>query len=214
MRTIRVLIADDHPMILQGLGDFLGSVPDMKIIDACPDGARALQAIRILKPDIAILDLWMPALNGLEVLEIIQNEKLETRIVFLTALAGPRDIITAMAEGAYGLLLKDSAPDQMLRCLRDVAAGHKHLPFELLEHNRPNRDERIPIQSLLTPREWKVMALAAKGCSNKEIGRKLNMTEGTAKIHLHHIFKKTGVNNRTALATLPLRPANQDRPIE
>ena len=211
MNAIQILIADDHPMVLRGLGEFLGSVPDMKVVAACPDGAQALQAIRDLKPDIAILDLAMPVLTGLDVLAAIQEENLGTKIVFLTALAGTRDIMSAMAEGAYGLLMKDATPEEMLFSLREVAAGRKHLPFELLRHGQDRKSKPIPTRMLLTNREWKVMELAARGLSNKEIARKLNMTEGTAKVHLHHIFQKTGVNNRTALANVALLRVKEDR---
>lgn len=211
MSVIQLLIADDHPMVLRGLGDFLRSVPDVKVVGAYSDGAQALQAIRDLKPDIAILDLAMPVLNGLDVLAAVQDENLRTKIVFLTALAGTRDIITAMADGAYGLLLKDAAPEEMLFSLREVAAGRKHLPFELLRHGQDRKTNPIPAQRLLTNREWKVMELAARGLSNKEIARKLKMTEGTAKVHLHHIFQKTGANNRTALANVALLRSKQDR---
>jgi len=211
MSVIQLLIADDHPMVLRGLGDFLGSVPDMEVLAACTDGAQALQAIRDLKPDIAILDLAMPLLNGLDVLAAVKHENLGTKIVFLTALAGTSDIVSAMADGAHGLLLKDAAPEEMLFSLREVAAGRKHLPFELLRHGQDRKTKLIPTQKLLTNREWKVMELAARGLSNKEIARKLNMTEGTAKIHLHHIFQKTGVNNRTALANVALLRAKEDR---
>jgi two-component system nitrate/nitrite response regulator NarL len=211
MNAIQILIADDHPMVLRGLGEFLASVPDMKVVAACPDGAQALQAIRDLKPDIAILDLAMPVLTGLDVLAAIQEENLGTKIVFLTALAGTRDIMSAMAEGAYGLLMKDATPEEMLFSLREVAAGRKHLPFELLRHGQDRKSKPIPTRMLLTNREWKVMELAARGLSNKEIARKLNMTEGTAKVHLHHIFQKTGVNNRTALANVALLRVKEDR---
>lgn len=210
MSVIQLLIADDHPMVLRGLGDFLRSVPDVEVVGAYSDGAQALQAIRDLKPDVAILDLAMPVLNGLDVLAAVQGESLRTKIVFLTALAGTRDIMTAMADGAYGLLLKDATPEEMLFSLREVAAGRKHLPFELLRRSHDRQTKAVPIQKLLTQREWKVMELAARGLSNKEIARKLKMTEGTAKVHLHHIFQKTGVNNRTALANVALLRAKEN----
>ena len=200
-----------NPMVLRGLGDFFGSVPDMKVVSACTDGTQALQAIRDLKPDIAILDLAMPILNGLEVLSVVQQEKLGTKIVFLTALASTRDIMSAMADGAYGLLLKDEAPEDMLFVLREIAAGRRHLPFGFLRRGHDRQTKPIPIEKLLTHREWRVMELAARGLSNKEIARRRNMTEGTAKLHLHHIFQKTGVKNRTALANVALLRAKEDR---
>jgi two-component system, NarL family, nitrate/nitrite response regulator NarL len=166
-----------------------------------------MEAIRETRPSVAVLDVSMPNMTGLEVLSAANREHLPTRILLLAASAGSRDIITAMSEGAYGFLLKDSKPDKILACVREIAAGRKCLPFESLErsHEIERQDQYVSIERLLTPREWKVMALATQGLSNKEIGRQLNMTAGTAKIHLHHVFQKIGVKNRTALATVAFR---------
>lgn len=206
--VIRVIIADDQPLFLKGISDFLNSERDISVVDTCTDGAQALDKISRLKPAVAILNIAMPNINGLEVLTAANRETLPTRILFLTAHANPREIIAAMAADAYGFLQKDSQPDELLRCVRSIATGQKCVPFELLTNFQDNtrQGDRIPIDTLLlTQREWKVMELAAKGLSNKEIARNLNVTAGTAKLHLYHIFKKVGVNNRTALATLAVK---------
>jgi two-component system nitrate/nitrite response regulator NarL len=207
MSVIRVFVADDHPLFLNGISDYLNSAGDISVVGTCSDGMQALDTIRRLKPAVAILNMSMPNLSGLEVLTNVNRENLPTRILFIASLAGTREIIAAMAAGAYGFLRKDSRPNELLPCVRDIAAGHKCLPFELLGHFHDDKRQsnRIPIDILLTQREWMVMALAVEGLSNKEIARDLNMTTGTAKIHLYHIFRKVGVKNRTALATMAFR---------
>jgi DNA-binding NarL/FixJ family response regulator len=205
LSVIRVVVADDHPFFLKGISDFLNSAGNISVVDAsCADGVQALDKIHRLKPTVAILNISTPNMNGLEVLRAANRENLPTRILFIAALASAREIIAAMAADAYGFLQKDCQPHELLHCVRNIATGHKCVPFELLAniHDNKPQSNRIPIDMLLTRSEWKVMALAAKGLSNKEIGHKLNMTAGTTKVHLYHIFRKVGVKNRTALATL------------
>jgi len=213
--SIDVVVADDHPFILRGVSDFLKSASNIRVVDTCSDGARALESIRDKKPGVAILSASLPKMSGLDVLMAAHREDLSTRIILLAATVEARDIITAMAEGAHGFLLKDSQPDELLRCVYDVAAGRKCLPFELLERSREkasNKPNHVPIETLLTPREWKIMALAAEGLSNREIARRLKVTTGTAKVHLHHIFRKIGVKNRTSLANMKFRFAPDEQP--
>jgi len=215
MTSIDVVVADDHPFILRGVSDFLKSASNIRVVDTCSDGARALASICEKKPGVAILSASLPKVSGLDILMAAHREDLSTRIILLAATVEPRDIVTAMAEGAHGFLLKDSQPDELLRCVYDVAAGRKCLPFELLERSREkdrNKANHVPIQNLLTPREWKVMALAAEGLSNKEIAHRLKVTTGTAKVHLNHIYRKIGVRNRTSLANLGVRYAPWSRP--
>jgi two-component system nitrate/nitrite response regulator NarL len=205
MNVIRLVIADDHPLVLRGISDFLDAQAGLAVVARCANGADALEAIRTLKPEIAVLDLLMPGMNGLEVLADANKENLATRIVFLSAAIRSRDIVQAMSEGAYGLLRKECDPDELLHCVRAIAAGQKFLPYKLLEHTRADEGKSgaaVPIGNLLTPSEWKVVMLVAEGLSNKDIARKLQITEGTVKTHLNHIFQKTGVTNRTALANL------------
>jgi two-component system, NarL family, nitrate/nitrite response regulator NarL len=207
MGVIDVVVADDHPIVRRAICELFRTAGDIRVVRACADGTQAMEAIRETRPSVAVLDVSMPNMTGLEVLSAANREHLPTRILLLAASAGSRDIITAMSEGAYGFLLKDSKPDKILACVREIAAGRKCLPFESLErsHEIERQDQYVSIERLLTPREWKVMALATQGLSNKEIGRQLNMTAGTAKIHLHHVFQKIGVKNRTALATVAFR---------
>ena len=158
-------------------------------------------------PDIALLDIFMPGVTGLEILAAATSERLSTRIVFLTASAEDRDLIIAAARGAYGVILKEAAPDVLVQCLRQVAAGRRFLP--LASSDSP-RLQDLPVGNasgenvlmVLTERERQIMHLVAEGLSNKEVGRQLNVSDGTIKVHLHHIYQKLAISNRTALAAL------------
>jgi DNA-binding NarL/FixJ family response regulator len=213
MSVIRVLVADDHPLVLKGICDFVGLQPGIDLVARCIDGNEALAAMRTLKPDVAVLDLAMPNLDGLGVLQAAAAEDLPTRVMFLSAFISTREIMSAMAEGAWGILVKDCTPDALLACVRKVAAGERHLPYELLARARDEESagHGIPIEKLLTESEWLVAALAAQGLSNKQISRKLKIAEGTAKIHLHHVFRKLNISRRTALANISFRQASEPR---
>jgi len=116
MRCARVVIADRHPVVVHGLISLLGAQSDFKVVASCYDGKKCLQAIRDLSPDIALLDIFMPGLTGLDILAAATSEHLRTRIVFLTASAEDRDLIIAAARGAYGVVLKEAAPDVLVHC--------------------------------------------------------------------------------------------------
>jgi two-component system nitrate/nitrite response regulator NarL len=205
-QPISLVIADDHPVVLQGLATLLRQHGGFELIESCSNGAEGLAAIRRFSPNLALLDMNMPQQNGLEVLKIVTAERLPTRIVFLAGSPSDREIITAVAGGAWGLMLKESAAEELINCLRTVAAGYKWHPPELvdaaLERARERRREFSRVDDTLTRREREVMLLVADGLSNKEVGRRLNLSEGTVKIHLHTIYQKVAVTNRTALANL------------
>jgi DNA-binding NarL/FixJ family response regulator len=216
MSSIKVIVVDDHPLLLKGIVDFLENEEDISVIGSCSNGATALQQIKDLQPAVAVLDISMPGMSGLDVLSNLTREDCPTRILFFAAAATSRNIITAMAEGAFGFVQKDSPPQQLLHCIREAAAGRKCIPYELMA-NSHEKDTitPFPVDKLLTQREWTVMALAAEGLSNKEIARRLKVTTGTAKIHLHHVFRKMGVRSRSALAALVVRNSNDgDRVVD
>jgi RNA polymerase sigma factor (sigma-70 family) len=147
----------------------------------------------------------MPGPDGLEVLKIVREEMLPTRIVFLAASLSDHEISAAIAGGAFGIMLKETAPDALIDCLRSVADDRKWLPASLTEEALDRERKRIlEIARLdaLTQREREVMLLVSHGLSNKEVGRRLNVAEGTVKVHLSSIYEKLAVNNRTALANL------------
>jgi RNA polymerase sigma factor (sigma-70 family) len=153
----------------------------------------------------------MPGLSGLEVLATAASEGLSTRVLLLTASMEAHESATAAARGAYGVVPKDASPETLISCLRQVAAGRKILPFLLsdeeprqLQGRRARNGDTQDILSLLTERERQIMQLVSEGLSNKEIGHWLEISDGTIKVHLHNIYQKLSINNRTTLAALAM----------
>ena len=216
MRPVSIVVADDHPVVLRGLVTLLNEDKTFRVIARCASGLEALEAIRTRKPDLALLDMNMPSLHGLEILKAVVAETLATRIIFLAASLSDREIVAATAGGAYGIILKESAPDTLIRCLHAVAAGQKWLPAELvdgaLERTMERHTQIARVEKLLTRREIEVMLRVSDGLSNKEVASLLNISEGTVKIHLHSIYHKVGVGNRTSLANFAI--AYRDRRAE
>jgi two-component system nitrate/nitrite response regulator NarL len=207
MRCVTVVIADRHPVVVLGLMSLLSAHNDFKVVASCYDGKKCLQAIRDLSPDVALLDIFMPGLTGLDILAAATSEHLPTRIVFLTASAEDRELIIAAARGAYGVVLKEAAPEVLVHCLRQVAAGRRLLPLASGEplHGPEYQNANLGAENVLTvltERERQIMHLVSEGLSNKEVGRQLNVSDGTIKVHLHHIYQKLAISNRTALAAL------------
>ncbi len=206
MRCIRLVIADRHPVVLQGLTSVLGAQNGFKIVACCGDGPSCIGAIRRFVPDIAILDISMPGLAGLEILTIANP----TRLVFFTASVQGRELVMAAAAGAYGVILKDVALEILVQSLRQVARGNRLLPRPSFDQDVPREREQRNIAiaenvlTVLTERERQIMALVSEGLSNKEIGRRLNIADGTIKVHLHHVYQKLEISNRTVLAALAI----------
>jgi RNA polymerase sigma factor (sigma-70 family) len=193
-------------VVLQGLTNVLGAMNGFKIVASCRDGRSCIEAIRRLTPDIAIFDIPMPGLTGLEILSVANSENLRTRLVLFTASIDDRELVTAAAAGAYGVIMKEVAPETLVQSLRKVAHGQRLL--QLPPSNRVASRDNVAIAenvlSVLTDRERQIMRLVSEGLSNKEIGRRLSITDGTIKVHLHHVFQKLDVSNRTVLASLAI----------
>ena len=204
--AMRVVRADDHPIVLGGLRALLQAEPGVEIVAAAPDGASALAMIRAHEPSIAVLDINMPQLTGLDVLEALEAEGLSTRVVLLTGSASDEQIATAVERGAWGLLLKESALGTLITCLQAVASGQRWLPEEVVapagRRAAERRERDVPLERVLTAREYQIARLIAQGLSNKHIARALGISEGTVKIHLHNVYEKLGSVNRTSLAML------------
>src|ERR1700730_10466955 len=208
MRCTSVVIADRNPVVLQGLTKLLGAQSGFKVVACCSDGTNCIEAIRSLAPDIAILDMSMPGLTGLEILAIVNSESLTTRLVFFTASIEHHELVISAAAGAYGVIIKDVSPEVLLQSLRQVADGQRLLPL-LSSDLEPAREQsdiagQENVLAVLTERERQIMRLVSEGLSNKEIGRRLNITDGTIKVHLHNIYQKLEINNRTVLAALAI----------
>ena len=203
MRCINVLIADRCPVVVQGLRKVLGAQHNFKIVACCSDGTSCIEAIRSLRPDIAILDISMPGLTGLEILGIVNSEGFSTRVVFFTASVEDRELV--MSAAAYGIILKDATLEFLVKSLQQVADGQRLLP--LPSSDQISREQIAVTENaltVLTDREHQIMCLVSEGLSNKEIGRRLNISDGTIKVHLHHIYQKLEISNRTVLAALAI----------
>jgi DNA-binding NarL/FixJ family response regulator len=205
-QQLLLAIADSHPVFLKGLTAVFAPHPDIRIVAKCTDGPSLLEAVRAFAPNIALIDLSMPGLNGLDVLGAIRTERLATRVIFLTAALSSAQVLDAISAGAKGILFKSSSPNEIARSVRKVAAGKYQFPRALAEALRGRLSKRRRISQMpwqrLTPRETEVTQLLIKGLSNKEIAAQMQLSEGTVKIHLHNIYKKLNVSNRTALATM------------
>ena len=206
-RPLSVLLAADHPAVLQGLVAFLRTCPEIKVVAECSDGIAALEGIQELTPDVAVLDMVMPGLTGLDVLSTIGRSAQETKFVLLTATASDRQIVTAIARGATGIVHKDAALEDLVRCIHEVAKGRKWLSTTIADKIAGYQSHSPALKHFeeqLTTREHEIMLLVSRGLSNKEIGRKLDVSEGTVKIHLHRIYQKGDVANRTVLTAMVL----------
>jgi len=206
----QLLLCDDHPLILEGFSSLLRQRSDFEVVAAVTDGSEALRALREIEPDIALLDLNIPHFDGLTLLRTISREGWRTRVILLSASMNDAQIVEAIAAGVAGILLKESAPQTLLHCLRTVARGERWLPPDLIHpalrrHARGSPPSRL-VQ--LTRREMDVVKLVAATRSNREIASTLNLSEGTVKMHLHSIYSKLQVDNRTALAIIYAQDAN------
>jgi two-component system, NarL family, nitrate/nitrite response regulator NarL len=204
-----VVLADDHPLVLGALRQLVQSVSGLRVLTACGDGQTALEELRRLHPDLAVVDVSMPGLTGLELLSCAQREGLGARVALITAAMSDADLVAASDGGAAAIMFKDWAPEDIAACVRRVLDGAYCLPSPLIDAARAREAERRSrspeLGMCLTAREHQVVADVAAGLSNKEIARDLALTEGTVKVHLHHIYEKTGVRNRVELARLAVK---------
>jgi len=205
----RIVLADDHPVVLRGLRSLIASAGTYDVVAIASDGAEALESVRQHDPDLAVFDIMMPKLSGLEVLRALEGEKHRARVIFLTAGANDEQITGAVAAGAWGIMLKDAAAEELLTCLDHVSQGKRWLPEQLVgpatERDAQRRSDNEKYEGVLTSREQQIAMLVAQGLANKEISRKIKISEGTVKIHLHNVYQKLGVANRTTLATAAKR---------
>jgi DNA-binding NarL/FixJ family response regulator len=204
-RPISVLIADDHPVVRQGLAVLLEVQDDLVLAGQASDGAEAVAMVAALAPDVLVLDLKLPGLDGLGVLAELQAAGTATRVLVLTSATGPTGPALALRAGAAGFLYKDVDPDALVRAIRSVHDGHTVLAPDAagLVTARPDRGSRG--LASLTAREREVLALLAEGRSNREIARSLAVSEKTVKTHVSAVLAKLGVADRTQAALLAVR---------
>jgi DNA-binding NarL/FixJ family response regulator len=207
--TITLVIADDHPVVLEGIARLLEQEEDLNVVARCNDGSAALQAVREHRPDILVLDLNMPRVGGMEVLRQADKEGLGLRVVLLTAGIEEEELLEAVRLGVRGIMLKDMAPESLSRCIRTVHGGGQWLERQLtgwtMDRLLAREAARQQAAKVLTRRESELVRLVSQGLRNKEIGAQLGITEGTVKIHLHRIFDKLGVGRRVELTNYARR---------
>jgi two-component system nitrate/nitrite response regulator NarL len=206
MRCTTVVIADRYPVVLLGLSAVLAAHRGFNIVASCSDGTSCIEALRNLVPDIAILDVSMPGVTGLEILSIVNSENLSTRLVFLTSSDEDSELLISAEADGYSVIPKDVAPEDLVQSLRQIREGQRLLPL-LSSEPTISRGQGVITENpltTLTDRERQIMRLVSEGLSNKEIGRRLNIADGTIKVHLHNIFQKLEISNRTVLAALAI----------
>jgi DNA-binding NarL/FixJ family response regulator len=202
MLRIRVLIADDHPVVRAGLQGMLGSQPDFELVGEASTGVEAVAKASHLHPDVVLMDLRMAELDGAAATAQIRAQHPKTAVLVLTTYESNADILRAIEAGATGYLLKDTPRDELFAAIRTVAQGKAVLAPAVAM--RLLRQRQMPTEEALSVRELEVLTHVAHGASNKEIARTLHLSEATVKTHLIHLFGKLGVTDRTAAVTLAL----------
>ncbi|MDQ6800592.1 MAG: response regulator transcription factor [Acidobacteriota bacterium] len=205
--TIRIVLADDHRIILEGLEQLFRREQDFEVIGTATNGEDALAVVRAKRPDVLVLDINMPKGNGLWVLKNVHTEKLKTRVVLLTATLDDDEVLEAMQSGVSGLVLKEAAAVNLVDTVRRVQRGERALEPMLVSRaldRLSQREEARKIVEVLSKRETEIVKMVASGLRNKEIALKLSIGEGTVKTHLHTIYEKLGVHGRVELAMYAL----------
>jgi len=197
---IRILTVDDHPIVRQGIAGLIGIQTDMVLVGEAPNGREAIQEFRRHRPDITLMDLQMPEMNGLDALMAIRNEFPDAKVIVLTTYAGDTQILRALKAGAQAYLLKNSLHKELLETIRTVHAGKKTLSaeasYQVAEH---------ATDDALTPAEIIVLRLIAAGSANKQIADQLSISEETVKSRVKNILSKLGANDRTHAAMIGLK---------
>ena len=202
--AIRILLADDHPIVLDGLEALFRLESDLAVVGRCRSGDEVLPAVRQHKPDVLLLDIRMPGMNGMEVLRALRHERLATRVVLLAAAFEDDQVVEALRLGVRGMVLKELAPPLLIECVRRVHAGGQWIEQQASGRALESLIRRDAAAKEagreLTPREIELVRLAASGLRNREMSRRLEISEGTVKMHLHNIYRKLKLENRVALA--------------
>lgn len=197
---IRVCSVDDHPLLREGLGAIIDSQPDMKMVAQASSGREAIRMFREHRPDVTLMDVRLPDMNGIDVLIAIRTEFADARIVMLTTFEGDVEIQRALQAGARGYVLKTMPPPELMDVIREVHAGRKRIPADVAAQLAEHLGEE-----LLTEREVEVLERVARGNRNKDIGDQLLISEETVKVHMKHIMEKLGANDRTQAVAIAVR---------
>jgi DNA-binding NarL/FixJ family response regulator len=197
---IRILSVEDHPLLREGIAAMINTQPDMLLVGAPANGTEAIEAFRTMRPDVTLMDLRLPDLNGIEVMIAIRAEFPQARIIVLTTYEGDVDVRRALKAGAHGYLLKSMPPQQMVDAIRRVHAGHKCMSPEIAA----GLAEHVSDEAL-SGREVDVLRHVASGNRNRDIAETLFIAEETVKVHLKHILRKLGASDRTQAVAIGVR---------
>jgi NarL family two-component system response regulator LiaR len=208
---IRLLLVDDHAIVREGLRMLLGEVPDLELVGEAKDGLEAVTTAAALRPDVILLDLMLPGLNGIEVTRRILAQQPDCRIIVLTSFADDQNVLAAMQAGAAGYLLKDVLRADLVKAIHQAVQGepalHPEAQRKLVEHltrPQPARTDEVDLAEL-TEREQDVLKLIARGLSNRQIADTLHITEGTVKGHVSNVLSKLHLQDRTQAALFAVR---------
>jgi DNA-binding NarL/FixJ family response regulator len=197
--VIRVLCVDDHPIVRKGIASLLANESDLKLVAEAASGREAVELHRALQPDVTLMDLKLPDLDGVSATKLIREETPQARIIALTSYDGDQEVYRALEAGARGYLLKEMVHTDVLRAIRVVHSGKRLIPPEVAER----LSEYFP-QIVLTEREVQVLSFVAKGMANKDIAFRLGTASGTIKMHVQNILSKLGAADRTHAVTIAL----------
>lgn len=197
--AIRVVLVDDHAVLRSGLAALLGGAGDIDVVGQASDGAEAVEVVRLQRPDVVVMDLQMPGIDGVEATRRLLAEDLGCEVVVLTSFSDSARIVAALDAGAVGYLLKDAEPEDLISGVRAVSRGESPLHPRVARQLLSARSEP-PHTVDLTPREAEVLGLVREGLANKQIARRLGISERTVKAHLTSVFQRIGVADRTQAA--------------
>jgi len=197
--TIRILCVDDHPLVRKGIASLLANEADMELVAEANNGREAVELFKEHKPDVVLMDLRMPELDGTSATRLIRQESPDAKIIALTSYDGDQDIYRALEAGVRGYILKEMVHTEVVRAIRTVHSGKRLMPQEVAER----LSEYFP-QVALTPREVEVLGCVAKGMANKEIATRLGTASGTVKMHIQNILAKLGASDRTHAVTIAM----------
>lgn len=197
---IRILVVDDHPVLREGVAAVLENQSDMSLVGEARDGAEAVARFRELKPDVTLMDVRMPGVNGVDAILAIRTEFPHAKVLVLTTYAGDTQALRALKAGACGYLLKSSLRTELLDAIRNVHRGQRHVQREVADELA-----RHIVDETLSAREVAVLRLVAIGKANKQVGAELGLSEETVKAYLKNVFAKLGVADRTHAVTVAIR---------
>ncbi len=201
--AIRLVLVDDHPIVLQGLEQLFARHENFEVVSCCADGVSALAAVEKYQPDVLVMDLRMPGLSGIDVLRNLSASQSRCRSVLLTAIVRDSEVMEAVKLGVRGIVLKESSPDLLIDCVRRVYRGEQWIERETVTRALQNVLDRESAEreagETLTPREIEIVRMVAQGLRNKVIADRLSISEGTVKVHLHNVYEKLGVDGRLEL---------------